>query len=102
MGNKDKILSFLTNNRLTTKELADKTGLKQNEVSVYIQRLMEDGKIKKLDTKDGRYCLYTALSTTDEKSLLKELYLIMTKRMTPKEPLDPNDIEIVRQVINVI
>jgi len=26
----------------------------------------------------------------------------MTKRMTPKEPLDPNDIEIVRQVINVI
>jgi len=30
MGNKDKILSFLTNNRLTTKELADKTGLKQN------------------------------------------------------------------------
>ena len=65
MSNKYKILELLKGNELTVKEIADKTEFNENEVRVYVNRLMKDNLINKIGKKN-RYVLYTAIE--------KELY----------------------------
>lgn len=104
MSNKYKILEMLTQNELTVKELADKTQFNENEVRVYVNRLMKDNLIKKIGKKN-RYVLYTAIekeSNGESIKLLKRLYVLMNDKMNFEITPDPNDIELIKKIEMVI
>lgn len=60
MSNKYIILELLKVDKLTVKEIVDKTEFKENDVRTYIHRLLKDNLIKQIGKKD-RYCLYEAV-----------------------------------------
>ena len=75
MSNKYKILELLKGNELTVKEIADKTEFNENEVRVYVNRLMKDNLINKIGKKN-RYVLYTVIekeSNTLDTEILKKM-----------------------------
>ena len=59
MSNKHEILELLRTNELTVKEIAERTQFNENEVRVYIHRLLEDNLVKDIGRKN-RWILYTA------------------------------------------
>lgn len=67
MSNKYKILELLKQNELTVKEIADKTDFNENEVRVYIHRLLKDNLIEEIGKKN-RYCIYAAIKTIPEET----------------------------------
>jgi len=87
MSNKHEILELLRANELTVKEIADKTEFNENEVRVYIHRLLEDNLIKEIGKKK-RWIIYSAIEKTNNHEpikLLKELYEFMGDYMSFRE-----------------
>lgn len=67
-------------NELTVKEIADTTEFNENEVRVYINRLLKDNLIKKIGKKN-RYVIYFAIEKeidANSINLLKDLYEFMS------------------------
>ncbi len=83
MSNKYKILELLKGNKLTVKEIADKSEFNENTVRTYIHRLLKEKSIREIGKKN-RYCLYEVIEENDPIELLKQLYNIMTNKMTKK------------------
>jgi len=98
MGNKEKVLDILRNNRLSVKDISERTNLGVPSIHTYLSRLIQGGKVKKLGIKDGRFDLYTANPTIDTETLLKSLYRLMVDKMIPKKPLDKTEFELIKQV----
>jgi len=82
MSNKNKILEILKVNELTVKEIAERTQFNENEVRVYIHRLLEDNLIKEIGKKN-RWIIYTAINKNhnfdSDSNLLSKLVLLMIK-----------------------
>lgn len=80
MGNKEKILELLSQENLTSEELANKSGLTENEVRVYLNRLRKLNKIRVIDKKE-RFKVYAIMKTIDSKKLAKiqDLKFILSK-----------------------
>lgn len=78
MSNKYKILKLVKEQELTVREIADKTEFNENEVRVYIHRLLKDNLIKEIGKKN-RYCIYTAIEKKSSENIdkFKRLYEIM-------------------------
>lgn len=66
MSNKYKILELLKQNELTVKEIADTTEFNENEVRVYIHRLLKDNLIKEIGKKN-RYYIYSVIEKEPNK-----------------------------------
>ena len=104
MSNKYKILELLKEQELTVKEIADKTEFNENEVRVYIHRLLKDNLIKEIGKKN-RYIIYTAIekeSNGNLKALIKNLYSLMNTKMDFIKTPDNNDIELIKKIELVI
>jgi len=104
MSNKYKILEILKQKESTVKEIADKTKFNENEVRVYIHRLLKDNLIKEIGKKN-RYCIYSAIeknSNGDSFNLLKDLYDLMNDKMNFEKTPDTNDIELIQKIEMVI
>ena len=83
MSNKYKILELLKQNELTVKEIADKTEFNENEVRVYVHRLLKDNLIREIGKKN-RYCIYTTISKESNdtfKNSLRRLYEFMSNEV---------------------
>lgn len=76
MSNKYKILELLNEQELTIKEIANQTDFKENEIRVYINRLMKDNLIKEIGKKN-RWIIYAAIKN-DSLFFLKQLYVFMS------------------------
>lgn len=100
MSNKYVILELLKTDKLTVKEITDKTEFTENAVRTYIHRLLKDGLIKQIGKKD-RYCLYKAVEN-DPIELLNQLYSIMDNKMTPKEKLTDEEMEYMIEIMKVL
>lgn len=68
MSNKYKILELLKGNGFTVKEIADKTEFNENEVRVYVHRLLKKNLIKEIGKKN-RYCIYTVIEKESNDSI---------------------------------
>lgn len=104
MSNKYEILEILKQNELTVEEIANKTKFNENEIRVYINRLMKDNLVKKIGKKN-RYILYTAIekeSNGESIKLLKRLYTLMNEKMNFEKTPDTNDIELIKKIETVI
>jgi len=104
MSNKYKILEILKQKESTVKEIADKTKFNENEVRVYIHRLLKDNLIKEIGKKN-RYCIYAAIkkdSNGESIKLLKELYNIMDNKMKPSNPLSENEKNTLIKIMELI
>ena len=104
MSNKYIILDLLKENELTIKEIGDKTKFNENEIRVYIHRLLKDNLIKEIGKKN-RYIIYTAIKTEDNRgsiNLLKELYSLMTSKMDFEKTPEEKDIELIKKIEMVI
>ena len=90
MSNRLKILELLKQNELTVKEIAGKTEFNENEVRVYIHRLLKDNLIEEIGKKE-RYCIYSVIEKKSSENMdkFKRLYEIMNLyligKLTPKE-----------------
>lgn len=79
MSNKYIILELLKVDKLTIKEIADKTKFNENAVRTYVHRLLKDNLINQIGKKN-RYCLYEAIEN-DPIEFLKQLYDFMGNYM---------------------
>jgi len=61
MGKKDIIYDLLKQSDLTTAELADKTGLDENQCRTYVNRLKQENLVKNIGKKE-RYKIYRAVN----------------------------------------
>jgi len=61
MGKKDIIYDLLKKSDLTTAELADKTGLDENQCRTYVNRLKQENLVKNIGKKE-RYKIYRAVN----------------------------------------
>jgi len=90
VSNKYKILELLKQNKLTVKEIADKTDFNENEVRVYIHRLLKDNLIEEIGKKN-RYCIYSVIEkkAIENMDKFKRLYEIMNLyligKLTPEK-----------------
>ena len=98
MSNKYIILELLKADKLTIKEITDKTKFNENAVRTYIHRLLKDKLIKQIGKKD-RYCLYEAV---DNKIQLDTQILIkMIPEFVKNEievDLENNELERVKEL----
>ena len=110
MSNKYKILELLKEQDLTVKEIADKTEFNENEVRVYIHRLLKDNLIKEIGKKD-RYCIYSVIEKKSSENMdkFKRLYEIMNLyligKLTPEKISEIpdsilNEIELIEEEFN--
>lgn len=108
MSNKNTVFELLSKNRLTSKEISEKIDVKESLVRVYLSRLLKDGKIRKLEVKEGRYCLYAAIkedsgvSVEIYKKKLKDLYEFMERKMTPKFEPTQEDFLFIKEISELI
>lgn len=101
MSNKYKILELLKVDKLTVKEIVDKTEFKENDVRTYIHRLLKDNLIKQIGKKD-RYCLYEAVEN-DSIELLKQLYNFMSnEKKCVLNEVDESDLDLMNRIKEVI
>lgn len=86
LSNKERILEMLRDKELTVKDIAQELDLKENAVNVYICRLRNEKKIKKIG-KIERYNVYTSIQVNplDFIQLLRFLYEFMGDFMVLKE-----------------
>ena len=110
IGNKEKIYQLLQKEPLTSIELAEKLIINEDPekniqfIRTYLQRLIKDKLIESIEKK-GRYNVYSTIQReSNEKplNLLKELYDIMDNKMKFIEPLDDDDIDLIKQIELVI
>ena len=73
MSNKYIILELLKVDKLTIKEIANKTEFKENAVRTYVFRLLKDKLIKQIGKKE-RYCLYEAIDNKNQFDILREMF----------------------------
>jgi sugar-specific transcriptional regulator TrmB len=77
MGNKEKILELLKQERLTSREVSKRTNIPEKQVHVYLHRLKTQGKIREWDT-EGRYTIYSAIGEDMRKTkLIEKLVCLM-------------------------
>lgn len=69
MSNKYKILELLKQKDSTIKEIAENTEFNENEVRVYINRLMNQKLVNKIGKKN-RYIIYSAVKKENDKTLI--------------------------------
>jgi len=92
LSNKEKILKLLKGNKLTVKEIANKTDFNENEVRTYIHRLIKDNLVKTVG-KDSRWVNYTAMKQVNKLQTLKNGILELNKLMSITKPKIPSDID---------
>ena len=63
MSDKDKVYELLQKNRLTSKEVSEQLNIDEGIIRTNISRLVKENKIRKLNEKSDRYCVYTAISS---------------------------------------
>ncbi len=99
MSKKYKVLELLKEKELTVKEITDKTEFNENEVRVYIHRLLKDNLIKEIGKKN-RYCIYSAiekeLTSLDTQILIKMIPEFIKNQI--ELDLSENEIERVRKL----
>ena len=93
MSNKEKILEMLRDKELTVKNIAQELDLKENAVNVYIGRLKNEKKIKKVG-KIERYNIYKAIQKGDNVQILKNGILELNKLMSVLKPKIPSNIDV--------
>jgi predicted transcriptional regulator len=63
MSDKDKIYELLQKNKLTSKEVSEQLNIDEGIIRTNISRLVKENRIRKLDEKSDRYCLYTSITS---------------------------------------
>ncbi|TFG12362.1 MAG: hypothetical protein EU535_06310 [Promethearchaeota archaeon] len=113
LTNKEKILSLLEFNNLTSEEIANELSLSEQDTRTYLLRLKNDNKVKVIDKK-GRFYVYACVKESESeknKRLINELEydlgfllnLIETKmRLKSGTELNPTDIYIIKKIRNRI
>ena len=95
MGNKEEILKILSQEALTSEEIASKIGLTENEVRVYLNRLKKLNRIRVIDKKE-RYKVFAIVKPIDSKQLgviqelkyfLSQLYYLLKFKFQVKPEL---------------
>ena len=76
MGHKESILKLLSDNKFTSKEIANYLNLSENAVRVYLNRLKKKKMIKVVDIKD-RYMVYEKSTPDEESAQIIELKLLL-------------------------
>ena len=112
MGNKVEILDLLSQESLTSYEIAQKIDLEESNIRVYLLRLKKANKIQVIDKK-GRYKVYTTVKSPDPKLFaetqelkynLNQLYALMTHKFERKRELklSRNDLILLKKIKNII
>lgn len=83
LSNKEKIYDILKGNRLTIKDIAERTKFNENEVRVYIHRLKEKSLVKEV-SKEGRWVIYSAIEQEKEFDNSKIIDTNILLKMIPK------------------
>jgi len=105
MSNKYKILEMLKQNELTVKEIANKTEFNENEVRVYIHRLLKDNLIKEIGKKN-KYFIYIAIEKESNdafKISLRKLYNFMSNEVKCElKEINESDISFLTKIKELI
>lgn len=100
ISKRNGILEILKVETLTTKEIVEKLKIPIEHVWTYLSQFMKDGKVVKVG-KQGKYNLYKAIEDNPVK-LLRQLHIIMNKRMDFVEKPSENEIEIIKVIEGMI
>lgn len=106
MSNTSNILKLLEEKPLTSKEIAIKLGLTENDARVYLNRLKKKKRIEVIDKK-GRYKIYSILKEVDQDKIsliadlkydLSNLYNFMKFKMKPSIKFSPEDLSFLEKI----
>ena len=106
MSKKNEILNLLTQNELTVKELSNSLGYGENEIRVYINRLVKENKIKSIGKKE-LFKIYKAISNeiieseSIDTEILKKL-IIPFARSGIEIDLSNEEIKRIKQLMEMI
>jgi len=97
MTNVDKILNVLENQKLTSSQISELTGIENNSLYVVLNELTQRNLIMRVnESKPYKY------RNSTKKVLLKGLYDIMVNKMKAVEKLNKHEITMIKMIDEVL